>query len=314
MPGFAPAPLSAPGRRSFSEAHGGAAKDARERRALEAELRAARGEAEKLVKVSVEWPVAEHAVRGLQDAMTAADSARAALEAELRAAQRADEARGLLEKRARVLRRKALADEAAARCAALPRLERKSLDEIRAAAAALSRLEAGIEGGRISVTVAGRAEVEVAAQEDFGPEQRRKLAPGQAVRLRATGRVRLVHREMEIEVRSGDAGRGGTGREGRGGPRADLTRCFPGTGWLTPRPPRSGAGAWENCASDLRAAEKSLADELAGEAIAALEARVAGYGQIAQTRPLQNVASDLATSRAQAAARAKELAELRRRR
>lgn len=302
---------SCAGKEEFLRAHGAAAKDARERRALEAELRAARGEAEKLVKVSVEWPVADHAARTLLQAMADADSARATLEAELRAAQRAEEARGLLEKHTRVLRRKALADEAAARLAALPRLERKSLDEIRAAAAALSRLEAGVEAGRLSVKVAGRAEVELATQEDFSPEQRRMIAPGQTVRLRATGRVRLVHRDMEIEVRSGDA-EADARAEKAVAARATLSSLLSRHGVADPETAEERSRAWENCASDLRAAEKSLADELAGEAITALEARVAGYGQIVQARPLQNVASDLATSRAQAAAGAKELAELRR--
>jgi exonuclease SbcC len=297
---------------TFLNVHGAAAKDARERRALEAELRAARGEAEKLVKVSVEWPVANHTARALQEAMSEADSARAALEAELRAAQTAEEARGLLEKHARVLRRKAAVDEAAARLAPLPRLEKKTLDEIRAAAAALSRLEAGIEGGRISVTVAGRSDTEIIAQEDFSPEKRAKLTQGQSVRLRAAGRVRIVHSDIEIEVRSGDAdaeAQTEKAEAARKGLAALLSRhAVPDLETAEGR-----HRAWEDCAADLRAAEKSIADELAGETITALEARVSQYGTLPATRPLQTVAAELATSRAQSASRAKELADLRRR-
>jgi len=300
---------------AFLEAHAATAKDASERRALEAERRAARIESEKLVKISVDWPVADHTVRGLQESMAAADSARAALEAELRDAQKAEEARGLLERHARVLRRKAVVDEAAARLAALPRLEKKSLDEIRAASAAVARLEAG----RISVTVAGRSETEVASQEDFGPEKRRKLAPGETFRLSAAGRVRLVHHDIEIEVRSGDAesASGDADSEDRAGKAAQAHAAL--TGLLS----RHGvpdieaaelcSREWQDCASDLRAAEKSLSDELAGETLAALEERVAAMGQVTQTRPLPQIVSDLATSRALAGSQTRDLAELRRR-
>jgi exonuclease SbcC len=211
-----------------------------------------------------------------------------------------------MEKHARVLRRKALVEEAAARLAALPRLEKKSLDEIRAAASALSRLEAGIEAGRISVTIAGRADVEIAVQEDYGPEEQKKLARGQAIRLQATGRVRLVHPDIEIEVRSG-------GAESENRSEATLAALLSRHGVPDAETAEERSRVWESCASDVRAAEKSLSEELAEETIAALEARVAALGQLAPARPLQHVASDIATSRAQAAARTRELAELRRR-
>ncbi len=297
---------------TFLKTHATAAKDAGERRALEAECRDVSREAAALLKIAEQWPVAEHAARSLQEEMREADSARAALETEVQAAQKAEDARGILEKRARVLRRKAVADEAASRLAAVPKLEKKSLDEIRAAAAALSRLEAGIEAGRISVTVAGRADVEIAAQEDFGPEQQKKLAPGQAIRLSAAGRVRIVHHDMEIEVRSGDAD-AQTRAEEAGTARASLSELLSRHGVPDPEAAEGRYRSWQDCASDLRAAEKSLSDELGGETIEALESRVAALGPVAQTRPLQQVASDLASSRAQAAARTRELADLRRR-
>ncbi|MGO9308951.1 MAG: AAA family ATPase [Spirochaetia bacterium] len=297
---------------SFLKAHAGAAKDAGERRALEAEHREASREAAALQKIVEDWPVAEYQARTMQEAMSEADSARASLETELQVSQKAEEDRGLREKRARVLRRKAAADEAASRLAAMPKLERKSLDDIRAAAAALSRLEAGIEAGRISVTVAGRADVELAAQEDFGPEERKKLGPGQAIHLRAAGRVRLVHRDMEIEVRTGDADAQARAEEAETA-RASLRALLSRHGVTDLPSAEDRYRAWQDCASDLRAAEKSLSDELAGETFADFEARAAALGPAAPARPLQQVIADLASSRAQAAARTRDLSDVRRR-
>jgi exonuclease SbcC len=286
---------------TFLKTHSAAAKDARERRALDGERRGARGEAVALMKLSREWPVAEDRASKLQDAMREAGAARAALEAELQAAQKAEEAHALLEKRARVLRRKAVVDEEAARLAALPRLEKETLDEIRAASAAAARREAG----RITVTVAGRADVEIAAQEDYGLEEQKQLARGQAIRLQAAGRVRLVHPDMEIEVRSG-------GAESENRSEATLAALLSRSG-VPDLPTAEGRyRAWADCASDLRAAEKSLSEELAGETLEDLDQRAAASGSSAQTRPLSQIASELATSRAMAASQTRELAELRR--
>ena len=299
-------------RESYLAANAGAARDAQDRRRLVAELRAARSDAEKLARAVTEWPVAIHTAGELGQAISAAEASRAGLEKERLAAEKAAEARTLLERHARVLRRKAVADEAAAKLAALPRLEKKALDEIRAATAALSRLEASIEGGRISVTVASRAEVELAAQEDFRPEERRTLAAGQTVRFRATGRVRIVHPDMEIEVRSGDADAEARAEKAET-VRAQLKALLARHGVPDAETAEERSRAGENAAADGRAAEKSLADELGGETLAALAGRVDALGQMVQVRPLAEVTADLAAVREKAAAQAKEHADLRRR-
>ena len=297
---------------SYLASNAGAAKDAQDRRRLVAELRAARSDAEKLARAVTEWPVAIHSAGGLSQAISAAEASQAGLERERLAAEKASEARTLLEKHARVLRRKALADEAAAKLAALPRLEQKALDEIRAATASLSRLEAGIEAGRISVTVAGRAEVELAAQEDFRPEERRTLGAGATLRLRATGRVRIVHPDMEIEVRSGDADAEARAEKAETA-RVQLKALLARHGVPDAETAEERSRSWENSAADQRAAEKSLAEELGGETLASLAGRVDALGQIVPVRPLQDVTADLAALREKAAAQVKDLTELRRR-
>jgi exonuclease SbcC len=299
-------------REAFIGATAAAAADARERRTVEAELRAARSEVDALMRSWMEWPVAENRARELGEAAAAAEALRAAMEKELAAAQRAEEARGLRERFERVQRRKAQLAEARARQGAAPRLEKKSLDEIRLAAAAVARLEAGVEAGMITVTVAGRAETEIVVQEDFRPEERRTLAPGKTARLNAGGRVRLMHRDMEIEVRSGD-----TGAEARaekaGAARAAFKALLARHGVASPEDAEERARVFETLSADLRAAEKNLADELGNESLPALEARAAALVPMAETRPLASVSADLAAARTQDAARARELADLRRR-
>jgi exonuclease SbcC len=299
-------------REAFITAHVDAVRDARERRTREAELGACRAEAAALRAAAAEWPVQELTARSLQSAMAAAESARAPLEKEVQAARRAEEGRGLREKHARVMKRAAQADEARKRLAAVPPLEKKGLEDLRRAAQSLEKLEAGREAGMLSVTVASRADVEIVVQEDFLPESRRKLANGETARLRAGGRVRIVHPEMEVEVRSGDADAEARAEKAAAARRSldELLACH-GVADLTEAEERFRAR--EALAAEEAAARKSLAEELAGDTVESLQAGVAALGTEEQTRSLSLIASELATLTAQGEARSRELAEARRR-
>ncbi len=299
-------------RDAFVKANAAAARDARARRELEAELRAARGEKEALVKLSTDWPVAANRARELVDAAAADDPRRAALEKELAAAQKAEEARGLREKQERVQRRKTQLDEAVKLLGAAPPMDKKSLDAIRSAAAAIARLEAGAEAGTISVTVAGRAVTQIVVQEDLNPESLRTLSPGKTTRLKAAGRARIVHRDLEIEVRSGDAGAQARGEKAAAA-RAALAALLARHGVPDPDAAEERSRAFEALSADVRAAEKNLTEELGGETLAALQARAAALGPAVSTRPLAAVSAELAAARVQAEARSRELGDLRRR-
>jgi exonuclease SbcC len=296
----------------FVSVNAKAAHDAGERRTLEARLQTARMGAESLARVSEQWPVALDRESRLAEEEARAQAARPALDRELIAAQRAEDSRALREKLAAVRRREARAGEAAAALGALPVLDRRGLEEIRTAAFELSRQEAGLQAGKISVTVAARATLDLVAQQDFEPEARATLAPGQVHRLTAGGRVRIVHREMEIEVRSGDAD--ADSREGR---VAQASRVL---GELLSRhrvqdlaAAEERARVYEAAASDARAAQKSLDEELAGETRANLESRVTALGSLQDGRPLAEVSAEIASLKARADARDRERGELRRR-
>lgn len=299
-------------REAFITAHVDAVRDARERRTLEAELGRSRAEAAALRAAASEWPVQEHAARALESAKAAEESARAPLEKELQAARRVEEGRGLREKHARVMKRAAQGDEARKRLAAAPLLEKTGLEDLRRATQSLEKLEAGREAGMLSVTVAGRADVEIVVQEDFQPESRRKLANGETARLRAGGRVRIVHPEMEIEVRSGAADTEARAEQAAVARRSlDEMLVRHGVANLTEAEERFRAR--ETLAAEEAAAQKSLAEELAGETVESLQAGVAALGLEEQTRSPSLIASELATLTAQGEARSRELAEARRR-
>jgi len=125
------------------------------------------------MKISREWPVAEHTAATLQEAMVEAGAARvAALEAELQSAQKAEDARSLLESARASFAGRRSWTRAAARLAALPRLEKNPWTSC---GPLLPRLR-GWRAGHITGDGRGRTDVEIAVQEDYGPEEQKKLA------------------------------------------------------------------------------------------------------------------------------------------
>jgi exonuclease SbcC len=296
-------------REAFVSRNAAAARDARERRILEADLLSIRLQWEALRKASVDWPGAAGRAQELEAALAAGAAARVPLEQEKLVAQRAEQARGMREKLARALNREAQLAEAQERLNASPRLDSDALEEIRAATSALEKLQAGVEAGRLSVTVIGRAGVDLVVQEDFDPESSRSLGPGEKALLHAGGRVRIVHPDMEIEVRSGDAdseARAGWASAARLALEGLLVRY--GVPDLSEAEKRSSLH--RTLAADVESSAKNLADELAGEPLADLRAHVAALGPVDQTRPLAAIAAAIATLEARGEADASKLAEI----
>jgi DNA repair protein SbcC/Rad50 len=297
-------------REGFVSAHAEAARDARDRRALEAERAAGAGEARTLAEAAAEWARKEPAAAELERSIAEADAARPGLEKEKEAARRAEDARGLREKSLRVQARIRQLDEARGKKAAAKAVERKDVDALRRACGEAERLEAGMSA--LSVTIAGRREVELVVQEDFGPESRRKLAPGQTAGFSGAARVRIVHPDMEIEARSGDAGaataagRLAEARRTRDDLLASLGVADPDAADLALR-------AYESLAAEETIAARSLADELGAETVEAFTARIAALGPEERTRPLATVTEELTKLDMRRDERVRELEAARRR-
>ncbi len=299
-------------RTAFLEAHAGAARDARERRTLEAERGRLNAEVDNLRTVSSEWPVALARRAETEAGIAALQAASAQTEKELQAARKSEEGRSIREKRAKIIRRAGQVEEARGRLAAVPLLDRKALEEIRRASSTVDTLLAGHEAGRISVTVAGRAGVDLIVQEDWNPESRRKLGPGEIAQLSADGRVRIVHPDMEIEVRSGDASAAARG-ERLAAARQALRQLLERHAVKDSADAEARSIEYERLAGELAAAQRNLTEELAGETAAEVEARFASLGQEEAARPSSEIAASLATMKARAEAAARELESLRQR-
>ncbi len=303
---------SAAEQEAFVSGHAKAAVDARERGKLEARSVAVGLEIETLTAVAADWPRAVERIRTLAEAVEALSALRAPLERERQEAEREQEAGKLREKAERVTRRKRALEQARRKLAAVPRMERTALEEIRDAARELDRLQAGLEAGKLSVTVAGRKDVEIEVQEDFAAQTPSRLAAGSVLRLQAAGRIRIVHPDLEIEVRSGETDAQARLEKAQSAQKR-LAAALVVAGAAHPAEAESRWSLYEPLSADVTAAEKALADELGEDDVSVFEQRVAALGLIRPVRSLASIAGDLARADAQVEEKKRELDELRRR-
>ncbi|MGA2480622.1 MAG: AAA family ATPase [Spirochaetia bacterium] len=297
---------------AFVADHRAAAADAAERRRWEAELRSVRLELDSWRKIAAEWPKAKDRIEKLKGELAGLDAAQASLAQEKDQAQREEQGRVLRMKHERVMRSALAVQEAGRKLVEVPPLEKSSLEELRLAVRKLDALAAAAEAGRLSVTVAGRNTVKIGVQEDFRPERTRTLSPDEVLRLTASGRLRILHPDLEIEVRSGDTGFEEKAEKAESARRAvELLLKKLAVSDLPEAETR--AAAFAQLSAELTAAQRHLAEELEGELQADLEAKVAALGPSLPGRPLAVVAAELADAAARKDGVRRELDELSRR-
>ncbi len=277
---------------SFLSVNRKSEQDARNRRTLEALFTAAELEQKELHAASREWPVAENRAREIQQRLGELEDLQAPLEEEARTARAEEEGRALRDRHQRVARRRAQLEEARRQASLARPMARKDLEEIRRAARTADALTAGVEAGKLSMTVAALSDADLVVQEDEGTEERRRIARGEKVSLRAGGRIRLVSRDMEIEVRSGDAGALAASRR-EAAARKALAELLARHAVGSLEDAEELARVAEAHAAAIHAAEINLREELGGLSEEELSARVLVLGPARTVRPLADVTADL---------------------
>ncbi len=291
---------------TFLSANRKAEQDARNRRILDAQHTAIQVEQRELHTVSREWPVAENRAREIRRMLEELGKSRAPLEAEAAEARAQEQGRALKEKHARVQRRKAQLQEARASALSVKSMSRKDVEELRKAAHAAATLKAGIEAAKLTMTITGRADLGVTVQEDFGQENPRRVGLGESVELRAGGRIRLVSSDMDIEVRSGDAG-ALVASQKEAAARETLRKLLARHEVESVEEAEERARVAEANAAAIRAAENNLQEELGGQSEEALDAEVAALGPARSMRSLADVSADLARLQSDSEALGREL-------
>jgi DNA repair protein SbcC/Rad50 len=294
---------------TFVSDHRAAAADAAERGRREAELKTVKLENDTWRKIGAAWPRALERIAKLDGEAARLDASVGVLAGEKEQVEKEEQGRLLRAKHGRVARSGAALREAEEKLAGAARIDAKALEQVRAASRRLDTLAAAAEAGKLSVTLAGRNEVKIVVQEDFHPERGRTLGLDEVLRLSASGRLRIVHPDLEIEVRTGGSGFEEKAEQAEAARRA-LDALLAGHGVRDLPEAEARAAAFAQLSSEREAARRRLTEELDGEPLADLEARVAALGPSVPGRPLATVAAELARAGAEREAVRREREEL----
>jgi exonuclease SbcC len=251
-----------------------AARDARERRPLEAERAAAQAALDAAQRDYEEWTRSSLQAESLAREVLDQQQAAAALEQELGDAEAGEAGRRLRERFQRARTRKAALEEAQGMLQKLPPLSRAELEEIRRAAGALAQAQAATQAGGLSLSLQARRELTVSVQADSTKPSQRRLGPEEPLEMEAAGSVLLEHPDWRLEIRSG------SGQEAarRVADAADALRELLGTHRLSsPQEAETRALACEQAQAEAAGAQRLLAEELGEEAYEALKARHEGF-------------------------------------
>ena len=284
-----------------------AALDAPRRQTLEARAAALQHEQRELNAAGREWPVAEARSRDARTRLSELTRAAAAAEKETREARAQEEGRLLREKHVRVQRRKAQLEDAKARALSVPALARADLEELRRLAQTSAQLKAGLEAGKLTMSVTARADMTVTVQEDLGPGTTRRVARGETIQVKAGGSLRLSSSELDVEVRSGDTSALDAARREEAA-RDKLHKLLGRLAVAGLEEAEDRARTYEMHAAAVGLAESNLREELAGQPEEELDASVSALGPARPTRPLAECSAELARLQAEAAALRRELA------
>ena len=283
-----------------------AALDAPRRQTLEARAAALQHEQRELNAAGREWPVAQARSRDVQARLEELALAVAAADRETREARAQEEGRLLREKHAHVQRRKAQLKEARTRALSVPAPGRAELEELRKLVQESAALKAGLEAGKLTMSVTARADAAITVQEDDGPATTRRLTRGETIQLKAGGGIRLGSTELEIEVRSGDTGALEAARKEKAA-EEKLQGLLARLGVTGLEEAEERARAQQLYAAAVESAEGILREELGGQPEEELDAAVAALGPARPTRPLAECSAEFARLQAEAAGLRREL-------
>lgn len=276
------------GHQAFLDKHEAAYRGAGERRTHEAELALQKERMARLSRDTDEWPVCEAKEKELAGAIAAAEARIPLLADEQRAAEAEQRGAALREQERRVqaLRAKVAAAEAA--LAATPKIDRAELAEIRAADLEVARLRA--VGGGLRLRLAARVATTLDLRPDGGPPSTLELKAGESRTVEPGPAFTLGLRDLDIAVSSAGSAAGGDPAEAA----RRLERLTAARGLAGVSDAEQRCAAYENAVAERDRVREALAAELSGEPLEAFEARAAALGPQRATRPLAEVARELA--------------------
>lgn len=192
-------------KKDFLEQNRPVLEAARERRTLTAELDAHRARLAALQKDNQAWPVAETQRERLETDRPALEQKIMSLKEEQRSAEQSQAEEELRVKLAKATPIAAALEQAQNALTKLAPLSSEQLDTLCEAAQNLSRLEASIKAGKLTMEIQSRGSTSLEIARDLSTRETAEVSSGSAMVIEAGRHIELVHPDLTITVYSGDS-------------------------------------------------------------------------------------------------------------
>lgn len=266
-----------------------AVEDARERRTLSAELNGLKARLKNYQEANNRWPVIESKLEELAKKMPVLEKRKKTFASERKTAEELEKNRALRQIYQRASAKKKVLEEAIRELQTLKRIKRENLEKLRAAISRIDRLQAGLAGGRLTVKLTAKKNMRVKLQKDIDMPAEKELKTGQALEIKAGGRVKIDHAGLSVEATSGDR------------PFEEISREYEAAKKLRDKilsdldvagitEAETDLRAREEQAGIVRQAEQNLKDELGNYTFENLKRQLGGQSPAEKVRPLAEVA------------------------
>jgi len=273
-----------------------AVEDARERRALNAELMALQGTIAELKKVDTEWPVLKSQIEAIEKEIPGLEEKEKSLLKEKAEAEKMEESKTLREKFKRIEEKKIALDVADRKLKSVKRLTEEELNEIRDKAIELKNLETSIKAGKLKVYFKAKKNLVISIQKDLEKESRKKIKAEDPLQLEAGGRIKLEHTDWIMDVISGEGDFEKMKKKYEESERT-LNELLKKHEVETLERAIEMNREYEQQLNTVKTAEKIYKDELGENSYEGLKSKIETLGEGKKTRPLTAIVEELANLR-----------------
>lgn len=285
-----------------------AARDARERTGIEAQLQAA-GLSGKIMQEDYDrWPVLLTSVKNLSKELPTVEKLIGDLQSEKNQAEAFEKNKELQALFARVTEKRKRLEESEVKLKGIRLFPRRDLAEILQVSAAVERLKAALSAGRINLNLQAKAPLVLSVEQDLETPTDEKMAKGDSLELHSEGRILLTHHDWVLEVTAGE-GDHKSMRENYSKAEEKLHSLFSAKKISSLAEAEKACSEYEELNSKLENARDTYIQELGEYSYDDLESKIAGSGVTIPGRALKDIWEELVKSESRLAEIEKELAE-----
>lgn len=178
-------------------------KDIRERKAVEAQIKAYEASIRRLKDIAEDWPVREKRLHDLKKGLPEIQKRLKELEEERRIAEEEERNRKIRERFRKIQEKKRSYEELKRELEGLKRITGDDLREIKRVEGVLNDLRTRISAGKLTLKMKANENLTLWLQKDLEEREEHTLTAGGEIELEAGGIIRLGHEAFDMEITSG---------------------------------------------------------------------------------------------------------------